>query len=107
MESPSRPLRIALLGPLYPYRGGIAHFTHSLGRRLEARGHTVHPITFARQYPELLFPGRTQFETSRPADAFDAPRLLDTVNPISWEQTARHIRLIRSSCSDMMPGRSG
>jgi glycosyltransferase involved in cell wall biosynthesis len=92
MEPPVRPLHLALVGPLYPYRGGIAHFTQSLGRRLEARGHTVHAVTFRRQYPELLFPGRTQFETTRPADAFDAPRLLDTVGPISWARTARHLR---------------
>jgi glycosyltransferase involved in cell wall biosynthesis len=88
----SPPLHIALVGPLYPYRGGIAHFTHSLGRRLEARGHRLSPVTFHRQYPEFLFPGRTQFETSRPPDAFDAPRLLDTINPVSWERTARHLR---------------
>ncbi len=92
MESSTRPLHLALVGPLYPYRGGIAHFTHSLGRRLEARGHTVRAVTFRRQYPEFLFPGRTQFEASRPADAFDAPRLLDTINPVSWERTARHLR---------------
>jgi D-inositol-3-phosphate glycosyltransferase len=92
MESPVRPLHLALVGPLYPYRGGIAHFTQSLGRRLEARGHRVSAVTFRRQYPERLFPGRTQFEQTRPADAFDAPRLLDTVDPLSWERTARHLR---------------
>ena len=92
MKLSTRPLHLALVGPLYPYRGGIAHFTQSLGRRLEGRGHRVSAVTFRRQYPEFLFPGRTQFETMRPPDAFDAPRLLDTVNPISWERTARYLR---------------
>ena len=90
----SQPQHIALVGPLYPYRGGIAHFTHSLGRSLAERGHRVSAVTFARQYPERLFPGRTQFETTPPEDAFDAPRLLDSIGPRSWLRTARHLRAL-------------
>ncbi len=88
----SKPQHIALVGPLYPYRGGIAHFTHSLGRSLAARGHRVSAVTFSRQYPEFLFPGRTQFEMTPPQGALDAPRLIDVLGPWSWLRTARHLR---------------
>ena len=50
--------RIVLVGPMYPYRGGIAHLSETMATCLLERGHTVHAITFTRQYPALLFPGQ-------------------------------------------------
>src|SRR5690606_18465734 len=44
-----------------------------------------------RQYPELLFPGKTQYEAKPPERPIPAPRLLDTVNPLTWVSTARHL----------------
>lgn len=84
---------VLLLGPMPPYRGGIAHFGVGMARALRERGHRVSAVSFARQYPEWLFPGRTQFEPSPiPPDTPDAPRLLDSVNPASWLKTARLVR---------------
>ena len=82
-------MRLALIGPYAPYRGGIAHFGETLRRGLEARGHTVMPVTFSRQYPKLLFPGSTQ-HAPEPASS-DAARLLDTLWPPSWFRTARRV----------------
>lgn len=90
--SPSARRRLLLLGPLWPYRGGIAHFLISMARGLAARGHTVRAITFRRQYPDRLFPGTTQFDDGPPPAGVPlAPRLLDTLNPMSWRATARRI----------------
>lgn len=84
--------RVALLGPAWPYRGGIAHFQASMTRALDARGHQVSAVTFSRQYPEALFPGTTQFEDGPPpADLPLAPRLIDSVDPRTWVRTARHV----------------
>ncbi len=88
--APSR--RIVLLGPSRPYRGGIAHFTEQMRRHLAARGDEVLTVTFTRQYPAFLFPGRSQYEDG--ADAGDALRLVDTLNPLSWRRTARRIRAL-------------
>lgn len=85
------PKHIVLLGPLYPYRGGIAHFLGEMHRGLDARGHRTTAITFSRQFPALLFPGKTQFETTEPTHQLPVKRLLDTINPISWLSTARFI----------------
>jgi glycosyltransferase involved in cell wall biosynthesis len=52
----------------------------------------VDVITFKRQYPESLFPGSTQLERSERPSAPPAKRLVDTMNPITWIQTARAIR---------------
>jgi len=85
------PKRFVLVGPMYPYRGGIAHFLETMYRGLQARGHEVAAVTFTRQYPELLFPGKTQYEAGVAADPVPAVRLIDTVNPVSWFKAARHI----------------
>ncbi|MEM6785843.1 MAG: glycosyltransferase, partial [Bacteroidota bacterium] len=90
---PDRSLRVALVGPAPPYRGGIAHFLVSTARRLRARGHAVEVVTFTRQYPALLFPGKTQYaEGASRDDEPQATRLLDSVGPRSWWRTARHLR---------------
>ena len=83
--------KIALVGPSHPYRGGIAHFQETMHRGLAARGHVVDAVTFSRQYPELLFPGRTQYVEAAPPDPLPSIRMLDTINPLSWYRTARHL----------------
>ena len=91
---PGSPSRIAVVGPMHPYRGGIAHFTEMTVQGLAERGHDVRPVSFSRQYPELLFPGETQYEpeSDAPEVVRDAPRLLDSINPLSWFRTGLHLR---------------
>ncbi|MFQ5568215.1 MAG: glycosyltransferase [Rhodothermales bacterium] len=76
---------------MHPYRGGIAHFFETMYRGMQQRGHEVHAVTFTRQYPELLFPGKTQYETGTVDHPVPAVRLIDTINPLSWRRTARFI----------------
>jgi glycosyltransferase involved in cell wall biosynthesis len=82
-------MKIVLLGAAYPYRGGIAHFTETLYRRLVARGNDVRVVTFTRQYPSFLFPGTSQLESVE--DPIPTVRLLDTIAPHTWWRTARFI----------------
>ncbi len=84
-------IRIAIVGPLHPYRGGVAHFLEKMEEGLLERGHETVPVTFTRQYPELLFPGKTQYVEEAETSPDDPERLLDTLNPWSWYQTARHL----------------
>lgn len=92
MNSSARRHRIALVGPLPPYRGGIAHFTTTLLRHLHDRGHEVLGVNFSRQYPDLLFPGKTQFEEGEVEVPAPTHRWLDSVGPWSWWRTGRRIR---------------
>jgi len=83
-------MRIVYIGTAYPMRGGIAHFNAILAREL-ARRHDVHFLSFTRQYPRLLFPGKTQFVTDAEAAAavrMEAQPLLDSIGPRSWWRTA-------------------
>ena len=84
-------MRIAFLSTFYPYRGGIAQFNAAMFGEL-GKTHTVKAFTFKRQYPDLLFPGKTQFVTpDDEAVPVDSERLLDTIGPCSWGRTARAI----------------
>lgn len=92
--APMQPKRLVIIGPFPPYRGGIAHFTQAMSEGLHARGHDVRAVSFSRQYPSVLFPGTTQFEPGRTSasrtSAEAAPRLISTLNPLSWLRAARH-----------------
>lgn len=80
-------LRIGVVGPAFPYRGGIAQFLAVLCSELETRGHTLRVFNFSRQYPSLLFPGRAQTTNSRPSIAVESERTVDSLNPFTWLST--------------------
>ena len=90
MSADERRERVALIGPHPPYRGGIAHFTERLGAHLTEAGLSVFPVSFSRLYPDLLFPGQSQYEEG--SVAREGPEcLIDSINPLSWRKTARTI----------------
>ncbi|MBP5483794.1 MAG: glycosyltransferase [Bacteroidales bacterium] len=85
-------MRIALLSSFYPLRGGISQFNASM---LEGLGkcHDIRAFSFSRQYPSLLFPGKTQYVTPEDeATQVEATAILDTINPFTWIKTAKEIR---------------
>lgn len=82
-------MRLALVGPFAPFRGGIAQFNDRLRQELEDRGHQVIAVTFSRQYPGVLFPGTNQYDPSRSGDARP---LIDSINPVSWFTAGRAVR---------------
>lgn len=86
-------MRVALIGPVYPYRGGIAHYTTMLHRALCERGHEVLLVSFKRQFPHRLFPGQTDRDPSeKPLRAEGAKYWIDSLNPLTWLTTFRRIR---------------
>jgi len=83
-------VRIALVGPLHPWRGGIAQYLGLLGEALAPRAE-VQAVTFTRQYPELLFPGKSQRDPAAEPPSFPVAALLDSIGPWSWSAAARHL----------------
>ncbi len=65
-------------------RGGIAHYIALLSKSLADRGHDVRVLSFKRQYPSILFPGRTQKDEGEELVPVRAEPVLDTVNPATW-----------------------
>jgi glycosyltransferase involved in cell wall biosynthesis len=84
-------VNIIIVGTAYPLRGGIAHFNALLASHLGVR-HNVEIITFKRQYPKLLFPGKTQEEVGNLSGVQPSPQLIDSINPFNWIRVAKKIR---------------
>ena len=85
-------MKIAILSCFYPYRGGISQFNACLYEEL-SREHVVKAFNFSRQYPEFLFPGKTQYVTDDDeAVPVESESLLDTANPFSYIKTCKAIR---------------
>ena len=85
-------MKIAYLSTFYPYRGGIAQFNATLYRFLE-KDHDIKAFTFTRQYPDILFPGKTQMvEQGDNTDRIPAERCLDTVNPFSYISSGKKLK---------------
>ena len=85
-------MKIAILSCFYPFRGGIAQFNACLYEEL-SKEHIVKAFNFSRQYPEFLFPGKTQYVTQDDeAVPVESDSLLDTANPFSYAKTYRAIR---------------
>lgn len=85
-------MKIAILSCFYPFRGGIAQFNANLFTEL-SKEHDVRAFNFSRQYPDILFPGKTQYV--RPEDeavSIESTALLDTANPFTWIRTSNEIR---------------
>lgn len=85
--------RYCLIGPTYPYRGGIAHYTTLLAQQLSQMAeHDLLLISFSQQYPSWLFPGRSDKDPSKRPLTVPAEYLLNPLNPFSWWRTLRRIR---------------
>jgi D-inositol-3-phosphate glycosyltransferase len=76
-------MKITIVGTAFPLRGGIAHYNALLAEALGKR-HAVNTITFKRQYPSLLFPGKTQQESGEIPSTAPSPQLVDSINPFNW-----------------------
>lgn len=83
-------MKIVVIGPVYPYRGGIAHHTTLLARALSER-HEVLVVSFRRLYPRWLYPGATDQDPSASPLSVPAEFLLDPLAPWTWWQAARRI----------------
>lgn len=83
-------MKITILSPAYPLRGGIAHFAGLLFKEL-SKQHEVKIITFKRQYPSILFPGKSQIEEDESVKV-PAQQLIDSINPINWIKIGKKIK---------------
>jgi glycosyltransferase involved in cell wall biosynthesis len=81
-------VRVAILGPAPPDRGGIAHETSHLAEELR-RLASVEYLTFSRAYPRWIDPRR--FAVDPRLSSGSAIPMLDYLSPRSWRETALHL----------------
>jgi len=85
--------KVFIIGPAYPLRGGPAQFNENLCAELNKAGHDAQIISYSLQYPNFLFPGSTQYETSGKApEGIKIHTLINTVNPFNWIKVAGFIK---------------
>ncbi len=84
-------MKIAIVGPAYPFRGGIADTNEAMARALQKEGHQVTIFTFTLQYPSFLFPGKTQLSEEAPPEDLQIKPCIHSLNPINWFTSARKI----------------
>ena len=85
-------MKVVIIGPAYPLRGGLATYNERLARAFAEAGDAVRIVTFSLQYPAFLFPGQTQYSTG-PAPAGVAIEVsLNSVNPWNWWALGRRLR---------------
>ncbi len=85
-------MKIIIVGTAYPYRGGLSAFNERLARQFVAEGHDVETYTFTLQYPDFLFPGKTQYSDGPAPDDLRIVRKVNSVNPFNWLRVGNEIR---------------
>ena len=86
--------RTVVVGPIPPFKGGVAQHTHRLAEALLDFGADVTVETWAAQYPSFLYPGEQYAPRSPGMDAppYQVVRSLRWFDPIGWIRCGRRIR---------------
>ena len=88
-------MRIVILGPANPYRGGIAALNERLAVELQQEGHEVTIFNFTVQYPGFLFPGKTQYTDDAAPVGIEIVRKVNSVNPLNWIKVGCELRRMK------------
>ena len=91
MEALGIKHRVVLIGPVLPFRGGIAQHTTMLHRAMRQYADVL-TISFTRQYPAWLFPGESNRDPEYAGhEEGGVEYLIDSINPITWIKTVKRI----------------
>jgi glycosyltransferase involved in cell wall biosynthesis len=80
--------RVVLLGPVPPWRSGIADQTVRLARAMAKLGEPPLVLTFSRMYPRALYPGESDRGEGAFPDDVEVLPLLDGFDPLSFRRAA-------------------
>jgi len=77
-------VKIVLVSPAHPLRGGIAASSERLAQALQEAGHEVVVYSFRVQYPSFLFPGKSQFTDDPAPEGLHIETKINSINPLNW-----------------------
>lgn len=86
---------IVIIGPAYPYRGGIAATNERLAQEFQRSGLKVTIYTFSLQYPSILFPGKTQYVENQKKPALNIYRKINSVSIFNWIKVGLELKKLR------------
>lgn len=94
MEKSSKK-RIVILGTAHPFRGGLASYNERLALQFQQEGHDVEIYTFTVQYPNFLFPGKSQYSEEPAPAQLKISRKVNSVNPFNWLKIGNELKRMK------------
>lgn len=83
--------KIIMIGPVYPYKGGISHYTGLMYREL-AKRFDVEMLSYKMQYPKFLFHKEQRDYSNDSFKIENTQYMLHTANPLNIIKTAYYIK---------------
>src|SRR6187399_3294943 len=85
-------MKVIIIGPAHPLRGGLATFNQRLSQQFTDEGHDCGIVSFSLQYPSFLFPGTTQYSSDPAPGDVTIHTLINSVNPLNWLSVGNKLR---------------
>lgn len=85
-------MKVIIIGPAHPLRGGLATFNQRLAQQFTSEGHECSIVSFSLQYPSFLFPGTTQYSSDPAPGDITIHTLINSVNPLNWLSVGRQLK---------------
>ncbi len=85
-------LKVVIIGPAHPLRGGIAISNHRLAKEFISQGDECSIYSFSLQYPSFLFPGTSQYVKGPARDVIKVHTVINSVNPLNWIKVGNRLR---------------
>lgn len=86
--------KIVMIGPVYPYKGGISHYTGLMYRALSKK-YDVEMVTYKMQYPKFLFKKEQKDYSNKTFEIPEANYLIHTANPFNCIASALKIKKMK------------
>ena len=84
--------QLIIMGPAWPLRGNLAAFDEKLANVFMQASINTKLYTFSLQYPDLLFPGTTQYSTDPAPEKLSIDVAINSINPFNWIKVGLKIK---------------
>lgn len=85
-------IKVVIIGPGHPLRGGLATFNQRLAKEFIQNGFDCSIYSFSLQYPSFLFPGKTQYTEEPAPPGTKIYSVINSINPLNWIKTGNHLK---------------
>jgi glycosyltransferase involved in cell wall biosynthesis len=85
-------MKVIIIGPAWPLRGGLASFDQRLCNAFLDEGHACSIYSFSLQYPGFLFPGTTQYSADPAPAGMEIHEAINSINPVNWLLTGNRLK---------------
>lgn len=86
-------MKIVMIGPVYPYKGGIPHYMGMMCKTFEKK-HDVITLSYKMQYPKIMYKKEQKDYSSDTFKVDNTDYCINTANPFNWINVAHKINNI-------------